>query len=107
MGMRSLHLAIDRIVVDGLPVSGRHRFISALEERLRELAASGIPDELPDNTRKRIESLRTGRLRPQATVAEAAAEVANTIWRSLGATDGHEAFSGLGQSSGAEAQRNV
>jgi hypothetical protein len=107
MGMRSLHLAIDHILVEGLPVSGQRQFVSALEERLRELAAIGIPEELARNTRKKIESLSAGQLRPQATPAEAATQVANSIWRGLGASGGNQTFSGLGQSGGAGAQRNV
>jgi hypothetical protein len=106
MGMRSLHLAIDHILVEGLPVSGQHEFVSALEERLRELAVIGIPEEFAGNTRKRIESLSAGKLRPQETAAEAATQIANSIWRSLAGT-GNKAFGGLGQSPGAGAQSNV
>lgn len=105
--MRSLHLAIDRIVVEGLPASGQRQFVSALEEKLGALAAIGIPEELAGNARRRIESLSAGHLRPQATAAEAAIQVANSIWRSLGASGGNQAFSGLGQGGGAGTQRNV
>jgi hypothetical protein len=105
--MRSLHLAIDHILVEGLPVSGQRQFVTALEARLRELPAIGIPEELAGSGRTRIDWLSAGQLRPQATPAEAATQVANSIWRGLGTSGSNHAFSELGQRGGAGAQRDV
>ncbi|MGB6691940.1 MAG: hypothetical protein WBE76_29200, partial [Terracidiphilus sp.] len=82
--MKSLRLHIDRIVVEGLPEAGQRQFASALEAQLRELAGSGIADGFSGNTRKRIQSLDAGQLRPGATPAQAAAQVANSIRQSIG-----------------------
>jgi|SRR5580658_4044345 hypothetical protein len=77
--MKSIHLHIDRIVVEGLPEATQRHFISALEERLREFAASGIANEFSGRARKRIESLNAGQLQPGATPAQAAMQVVQTI----------------------------
>lgn len=105
--MRSLHIAIDRIVVDGLPASARRDFVVALQETLCRLAASGIPQSLANDTYKTIDILTAGRLPPAATPAQAATRVANSIWSSLAATGSQKAFSRSGPSSGAGAHSNV
>jgi hypothetical protein len=106
MGMKSLHLAIDRIVVDGLPASGRHRFVSALQQRLREAAQNGISEEFGRDADKRIQSLSAGRLRPKATPDEAAQQVVNAIRQYIGARDGSGAFIGS-RRGGGEGKGNV
>jgi hypothetical protein len=88
MGMKSLYLTIDRIVVDGLPASGRHRFVSALQQRLRESAQKGISEEFGRDADKRIQSLSAGRLRPKATPDDAAQQVVNAIRQYLSADGG-------------------
>jgi hypothetical protein len=104
--MKSLHLAVDRIVVQGLPTSGQRRFVSALQQRLRELAQCGIPEELAPNTRERIQSLNAGQLRSGATPEEAALQVVNAIRQGLGAMGGRKAITGSGRGGGG-AQSNV
>jgi hypothetical protein len=106
MAMKSLHLVIDRIVVQGLPVSGQHRFVSVLQQRLRELAQCGIPEELARNTRKRIQSVNAGQLHSGAMPDEAALQVVNAIRQSLGANGGRTSETRLGRGGG-EAQSNV
>jgi hypothetical protein len=104
--MKSLHLTIDRIMVDGLPASGQRRFVSALQQKLREFAQSGIPEEFAGNTGKRIQSLGAGQLRPGATPEEAALQVVTSIRQSLHANGINQAFTGLGRGGG-EAKGNV
>jgi hypothetical protein len=106
MGMKSLYLTIDRIVVDGLPASGRHRFVSALQQRLRESAQKGISEEFGRDADKRIQSLSAGRLRPKATPDDAAQQVVNAIRQYLGADGGSGAFTGS-RRGGGEGRGNV
>ena len=49
--MKTLHLHIDRIVVEGLSESGQRRFVRVLESQLHALAESGIADGFTRNTR--------------------------------------------------------
>jgi hypothetical protein len=81
--MKSLHLHINRIVVEGLPESGQRRFMRSLEAQLYELAESGIADAFPRNTRKRIQVLNAGQLRSGATPEQAAAQVVRSIRQSV------------------------
>lgn len=83
--MKSLHLAIDRIVVEGLPASERRRFIGALEERLREFAQDALPQAIADSARRSIPSLSVGQPRREFAAEDAALQVVNTIRRGLGA----------------------
>jgi hypothetical protein len=105
--MKSLHLRIDRMVVEGLPEAGQRRFAGALERRLREMARSGLADEFTGNTRKRIAALDAGQLRPGATAEQAAAQVADSIRRSLGAPGNGMAASDQGNTRGGEARKHV
>jgi hypothetical protein len=105
--MKSLNLAIERIVVEGLPTIGQRQFVRALEERLRDFAESGIAREFAGNRRKRIHLLSAGQLRPGATPAQAAMQVANCIQQVLGANSANESFSGLGPIGSRQAKRNV
>jgi hypothetical protein len=106
MGMKSLHMTIDRIVVDGLPASGRHRFVGALQQRLRDAAQNGISEEFGRDADKRVQSLNAGRLRPKATPDEAAQQVVNAIRQHLGADGGSGPFSGS-RRGGGEGKGNV
>jgi hypothetical protein len=103
--MKSLHLHIDRIVVEGLPEAGARQFRSALEAQLRELAESGIADRFSGNVRKRIQSLDAGQLRPGATPAQAAAQIAKSIRQGIGMNSRSAARAGA--TSGGEARTHV
>jgi hypothetical protein len=81
--MKSLHLHIDRIVVEGLSESGQRRFARVLEAQLHALAESGIADNFTRNTRKRLQALEVGQLRPGATPEQAAAQVVRSIRQSV------------------------
>jgi hypothetical protein len=81
--MKVLHLHIDRIVVEGLSESGQRRFARVLESQLRTLAESGIAGEFTRNTRKRLQALEVGQLRPGATPEQAAAQVVRSIRQSV------------------------
>lgn len=81
--MKSLHLHIDRIVVEGLPESGQRRFRRALEFELQQLAESGVPASIAESSiRKRIQAVNAGPLRPGTTPEQAAAQVARSIRQS-------------------------
>jgi hypothetical protein len=99
MKTRTLHLNIDRIVVEGLSPADQRRFASALESRLRAMADSGIADHFTRNTRKRIAALNVGQLRPGATAAQAADQVTASILQSI-------APNGQPSSAGREARKD-
>jgi hypothetical protein len=105
--MKSLHLHIDRIVVEGLPEAGHRQFRSALETQLRDLAESGIADRFSANARKRIQSLDAGKLRPGATPAQAAAQVAKAIRQGIGMNSQSAGAARVGATSGGEAHTHV
>jgi hypothetical protein len=81
--MKALHLHIDRIVVEGLSESGQRRFARVLEAQLHALAESGIADHFTRSTRKRVQALEVGQLRPGATPEQAAAQVVRSIRQSV------------------------
>jgi hypothetical protein len=83
MNARRVHVHIDRIVVDGLPTSGRKRFLRALEVQLEELAESGLADAT-SSPRRRIGSLQAGQMRPGAGAEQAAGQVAAALRQRLG-----------------------
>jgi hypothetical protein len=112
--MKSLHLHIDRIVVEGLPESGQRRFMRALEAQLHELADGGIADAFTRNTRKRIQALNAGQLRAGATPEQAAAQVVRSIrqgvftnGQAVSAARSSIASSARMEASGGEARHNV
>ena len=77
--MKSIHLHIDRIVVDGLPHSARQQFATALEAGLREWAETDIAGRFPGNLRRRIQSLSAAPLRGDRQPARAAAQIVDSI----------------------------
>jgi hypothetical protein len=80
---KTLHLHIDRIVVEGLPEKSQRQFESDLKQQLREWALAGIADQFRGNTRQRISSLSAGTLRPGATAAQAAARIVGSMGRGI------------------------
>lgn len=85
--MKTLHLHIDRIVVEGLSPSDQRQFARSLEHELRQLGQSGIAGEFKGNTRRRIQSLQAGILKPGSRAPQAAAQIAAAIRSSLSARD--------------------
>ena len=79
--MRTVHLHVDRVMVDGLPAAEQRQFARALEARLRAWAASGAASQLADGGRVRISALDAGQLKPGATASQAAAQAAHFITR--------------------------
>jgi hypothetical protein len=105
--MNSLHLHIDRIVIDGLPAHEQRRFARVLEAHLDEFARSGIADRFTANTRKAIQSLNAGTLRNGATAEHAAAQVVQSLRQSIApAPRGNHARAAAKPSAG-EARRHV
>ncbi len=84
--MRTVHLEIGRIVVEGLPEARQRQFARSLEEQLRQWAASGAASGMSKNTRVRIPALNAGVLKPGATASEAARQVVNSVARRVGAS---------------------
>jgi hypothetical protein len=88
MGMKSVKLDIERVVVEGLTGSGQRRFLRALEAQLHQLADAdsandGFAVGLTPNMRKRIQTLDAGPLRPGTTPENAAAQVVRAIRESV------------------------
>lgn len=112
--MKTLHLHIDRIVVEGLSESGQRRFVRVLESQLHALAESGIADGFTRNTRKRLQMLEVGQLRHGATPEQAAAQVIQSIRQSVfsktqstGPARNSVAAPASGKSSGGEARTHA
>jgi hypothetical protein len=82
MGMKQVHIAIDRLVVDGLPLRDKQAFVRALEEKLRALAAD-VATEGAGGTR-RIAKVDAGGMRTGAGPEEMAAQVVKAVRRALG-----------------------
>jgi hypothetical protein len=116
--MKSLHLHIDRIVVEGLSQVGQRRFASALEAQLRTMAESetgegDLLNQFTRSTRKRIPALSAGQLRPGASPEQAAAQVVRSIRQSIGGggqgarSNGQRTRVITQQSSGGEARNHA
>lgn len=115
--MKSLHLHIDRIVVEGLSQAGQRRFAGALEAQLRamtegETGEGDLLNQFTRSTRKRIPALNAGQLRPGASPEQAAAQVVRSIRQSIGSGQGARANGQrtrviTQQSSGGEARNHV
>ncbi len=75
MNSRVLHIHIDRMMVEGLPMHKQQRFVRALETQLSKLASDGLSDALMGVGTRHISSLDAGRLRAGATPEQAAAQV--------------------------------
>lgn len=103
--MNSLHLHIDRIVVDGLPEPEQRRFAQVLESHLDQFARNGVATRFATSLRKTIPSLNAGRLRRGATAEQAAALVVHALRQSIGA--GQSSKQAPAATSAGEASRHV
>jgi hypothetical protein len=83
--MSSLNLHIDRLVVHGIARAEGRRLAIALEEKLRQWAESGLGGIVPPDSAATIRSLDAGELRPNATSAQAAAQIVQAIQTGLNA----------------------
>ena len=75
MKRRTLHLHINRLVVEGLPAHSEKRFVRALETQLTKLAYEGMHEAFGGVCARRIASLDAGTLRVGTTPEQAAAQV--------------------------------
>lgn len=105
--MKSLHLHIDRIVVEGLPEAGQRQFASALRAQLHEFAQSGIADEFSGPARRKIAALNAGQLRAGTTPSQAALQVVQALRQDIGAKESSSRFGGVRNVRGGEAQKRV
>ena len=103
--MKTLHLHIDRIVVEGLSPAEQRRFSHALDQELRLLAQSGVADQFEHNTRRQVRSLNAGVLQPGASGVKAAKQVAASIRNSL--TRGQNQSAGTAMRGGGEGRNHV
>jgi hypothetical protein len=85
MGMKTVHISIDRLIVDGLPPSQQRQFLSALERRLRDVASGRLAEAVgSQNRRRHIDTLDAGMMGPGASSEQAARQVAEGVRRALG-----------------------
>lgn len=84
--MRSVHLHIDRIAVEGLGEAEQRRFARTLDEHLHAWAASPAASSIAANAHVKISALDAGMLKPGATARQAATQVVNSLTRRLGAS---------------------
>jgi hypothetical protein len=87
--MKTVHLKIDRIAVEGLDAARQRQFAHSLEEQLRQWAARGVAG----GAEVKIATLNAGLLRPGATAGQAARQVVKALAQRVGAggTGGKEA----------------
>ncbi len=79
MNSKALHIRINRMIIEGLPISGRQRFVHAIESQLSRFA-----QDLPSNSwsaagKQDIATLDAGHLRGQATSEQAASQVTEAL----------------------------
>ncbi|HWE85322.1 MAG TPA: hypothetical protein VG267_10290 [Terracidiphilus sp.] len=74
--MKSVHLHIDRITVDGLSAGEQRQFARALETKLRALA---VADGVADGGDRNLGAVNAGVLRRGAGANQAATQVVNAI----------------------------
>lgn len=79
MNRRTLHLHIDRLLVEGLPAHGEKRFVRALEAQLTKLASDGASAAFAGSRVRRMAKLDAGQLRAGATPEQAAAQVTSAL----------------------------
>jgi hypothetical protein len=86
----AVHVDVGRLTLEGYSPAQRARFVSSLQARLTELAASGGSDWLAAAQRP-LAHLDAGTLRPGAAPEEAAQRVASTLGAHLAAWAGRHA----------------
>ena len=78
--MKTLHLSIDRLVVEGLAPSQQRQFLTELDRRLTEFGRGDLSATVGGGSRRhRIGALDAGVLRPGAGPAQAAAQVVDRL----------------------------
>ncbi len=97
--MKSLHLHIDRITVDGLSATEQRRFAEELEAQLRTLAAEGFAHGRTAGPDRAITSVSASQLRPGGSAAQAAAQLTDSIRHSMGGRNARN-IAGPGQRGG-------
>jgi hypothetical protein len=75
MNRRTLHLHIDRLVVEGLPAHSEKRFVRALEAQLTKLAIHGLQDAFRRGQARRIASIDAGVMRAGTSPEQAATQI--------------------------------
>jgi hypothetical protein len=81
MNKRTVHIHIERLVVDGIDARGQNRFVRALEAQLAESAhqASAGGAFAGDGVMRQIGRVDAGEMRAGATPERAAGQVARAI----------------------------
>ena len=81
MTKQTVHIHIERLVVDGIDARGQQRFVRALEAQLAEsargAAAGGV--SAGDGVMRRIGRVDAGEMRAGATPERAAGQVAKAV----------------------------
>jgi hypothetical protein len=75
MSSRTIHLHIDRMVVQGLPPHAQQRFVRAIEKQLAHMVEAQAPQGLAAGGSRRIASLDAGRLPRGASPEQAARQI--------------------------------
>jgi hypothetical protein len=81
MSKRTVHIHIDRLVVDGIDAGGQQRFVRALEAQLAEAARGAAAGGAFAGTglTRRIGRVDAGEMRAGATPERAAGQVAKAV----------------------------
>jgi hypothetical protein len=81
MSKRTVHIHIDRLVVEGIDARGQQRFVRALEAQLAEAArgAATVGAFAGNGLMRRIGRVDAGEMRAGATPERAAAQVASAV----------------------------
>jgi hypothetical protein len=90
MSKRTVHIHIERLVVDGIDARGQHRFVRALEAQLADAAhgaaAAGV--FAGDGVIRHIGRVDAGEMRAGATPERAAGQVAKAVGTAIEGTGG-------------------
>lgn len=74
--MKTLHISIDRLVVEGVAPAQQRQFVEELRRQLSEFAKANLLGSAGwQSRRQRIGALDAGLLRPGASVGQAARQV--------------------------------
>jgi hypothetical protein len=84
--MKSLHISIDRLVIEGLAPSQQKALLAELRRQLNAWASGGLPEAFAVRNRLRLDRLDAGALRPGASPAQAAAQVVQGLRGAIGPT---------------------
>ena len=91
MSSRTVHIHIDRMVVQGLPAHAQQRFVRALEKQLAQMVEAQAPHGFASGGSRRISSFDAGRLPRGASPEQAARQITAALHGQLAGKENRHA----------------